>query len=758
MPMESMNLSLPQISSNDESFYERLRSFIKQYESILEARAQATGKYFDAEAKRKTVITESYIYSPGHCEPLSRKEISQIIGSSQQTVSNKREDFCILCRNILINGVTDEGISADAQLVEDIRSISNSIGNTVTLQSFDDKTGITDAKTRLFFCDLLGMRISDDKQYTQVVSQKSVNAICEKLDILLSYFRRNVINIRYKEDVLPFLRKTFDTELAEAFDSLICHSKEFIWKTIDGTDYVALRWDLLRDRAPRVCWILHELGADSIKTAVFKDDVKKLYFRYSKRFGERQKELPDTILPTAQRQDCWKPYPLGKTQFWMNRDNISFEFNLDEYARKYVLDHPSDLEGFIKRAEFDGYSRLYKRPSSIPDAFYRMGGRVDKRKLRDMSGGRTNYSENEKAERIQFARRILEEKASPMRQPDLVAEVVKNYPNLNEITFKKWIQLNPKIFSYKEGKGRMSAIISLIGMDMSVKPMTYRQKVKEEAVKYLMEIKDHIAQKIAIYSHFSKDIPEGINKDSAISAIFGDKELFIRDDKTIRLTDFVINEEKSKSPSISDTLQPRPYVLDKLYKPSYEWESLKPLLFKELHAEFRVDPSFDLNKHLDRMYNIMAMGESKIPHNSIFHDLLSAIPDFFNKVLADDRKRSLRDNCDKCLEPFMKSFYSLKYNSDLVSDVIHDFHLKDNGAGLGQICSYFEKNLMILPYQDFVPKDGLEYYIKRCINESKSKRNIEIGHAGYYIDTSDHSVMNRLCDVISVFVYLASKL
>jgi len=382
---------------------------------------------------------------------------------------------------------------------------------------------------------------------------------------------------------------------------------------------------------------------------------------------------------------------------------------------------------------------------------------VAQRRSRNMVSGRICYSDAEKEKILGSVKKLLENEGMPMFQSDLQDEILAIYPNLNEQTLRGWIKNKTDIFVYTAQKGRSSAIISLVGMKNGRQPRTYRQKIKDEAVKYLFKKEDYKDEKKVVYDYFRKDIPEGINSDSALSAIFGDKDLFNRNDSIIRLTNYVIEEEQAKVLPILDTDKTRTVIIDKLYTPSYEWESLKPMLYKELHAEFRIEPSFNLEKNLETMFEIMAYGDKKISKNSIFHGLLSSLPDFFKKELAEDRKIALRDSCDKCLEPYFKSFYELKYGRDLISDIVYDYHLLNNSAGLGTICKYFEENLAILPYQNHVPNYSLELYIKKCLNESKSKRNSEIGHPDYYVDLSDHSVMNRICEVFSVFVYIASK-
>lgn len=74
--------------------------------------------------------------------------------------------------------------------------------------------------------------------------------------------------------------------------------------------------------------------------------------------------------------------------------------------------------------------------------------------------------------------------------------------------------------------------------------------------------------------------------------------------------------------------------------PSYEWSSLKTALSAQF-VSFFSSRGLKLSNALDNMYCIMSKGDGKVSEDSTFHEMLSALPDYFKGGSLESRIRDM---------------------------------------------------------------------------------------------------------------------
>ena len=165
-----------------------------------------------------------------------------------------------------------------------------------------------------------------------------------------------------------------------------------------------------------------------------------------------------------------------------------------------------------------------------------------------------------------------------------------------------------------------------------------------------------------------------------------------------------------------------------------------------------------LSNALDNTNCIMSKGDGKVSEDSTFHEMLSARPAYFKGVLASDREYSLKKDLLINVEPFMKSFYKKRFSSDIVDDIERDWGKARKDIGLATILSYLENECNLLPYKEWYALGSLESRIRDMVKEVLNARNRTIGHAETAQDKTAASIKECVINVLSVMIYISSKL
>lgn len=767
-------MCLPRHCSQYQDFYSMIKQFVLEYQNSRYSSALKRGKHLTSVKNSNTCVHGTYISSSGHQEITPRRDLAVLIGARNGRcvrVDQILASFVNECKEMLLNGNSVDGMCADPQIVAQMRQMYKMLGSTVSIETAKSVTGIKDDKTFGFFCDVLGMRKSEHTEaLIPCISRYSLIKFERNLGKVLKYFRHEVIHIRVDKEFKLFLNKTFseDEETKMMFQDFVRNSSEFIWGKEQGEDVVALRWDLLQYAQAEVCWILYEQGAVDLKTALPSYEIQSLYWQKARRYG-RNERLNDNILSTEQRKLNWRLINVGKSKYWLLRENRNQTFSIDDFVVDYFRhNNNDDWDGFKLAVESEGFDSIYDE-TSIKNAFYRNGGRIGRYGTRQCDAV-NRYAPELIEEILDTTDTILDENGGLMQFSELYNEILKNYPDLNRATFLQWVKGKNDRYDYNPGKGRQSSIIARSGNPNKNHSLSYRSKIKHLAVEYLLSKNDYSEKRSIIYNLFKKEVPSSVLVAPALSSIFGDTELFQRrpvdgnGEVLITLQPDVVEMEMAKRPSRAEEVEKNSGITEEqaavIYKksPQYEWEGLKETLKKQLYRPFNLKLGFDMEKALNAMYYIMANGEDKVKESSAFHLLLSALPDHYNHMLAADREAHLKDDCTSVTETYLRNFYRLKYKSDLNKDIAMDYNKRPTDIGLGTILIYFDSYLNILPYKSFQQKGGLEYTIKESIWRIAPARIEEVGHKKNFQDRSAITIETRIHDVLSLFAFLANKL
>lgn len=269
--------------------------------------------------------------------------------------------------------------------------------------------------------------------------------------------------------------------------------------------------------------------------------------------------------------------------------------------------------------------------------------------------------------------------------------------------------------------------------------------------------KTTMARAVALLSSSLRSAYEEVSRNERDTKTFVKKE-----DKMgivwISLTPLTLSREKAAmSETISREEEMRKYLKLLQDAPSYEWSSLKAALSAQF-VSFFSSRGLKLSSALDNMYCIMSKGDGKVSEDSTFHEMLSALPDYFKGVLASDREYSLKKDLLINVEPFMKSFYKKRFSSDIVDDIERDWGKARKNIGLATILSYLENECNLLPYKEWYALGSLESRIRDMVKEVLNARNRTIGHAETEQDKTAASIKECVINVLSVMIFISSKL
>lgn len=755
-------VTLPIAYDDSKHFVENARAFVRDlYETI--SSGSEVPAYRNAFT---TTVREIYVYNRYHPDCTSIETLSKDLKCTGSNIDFKVQTFKGYIRSLLEGKrveIFDVVFKADPRMISHFENLAKRVGNTISVDTFKRKTGADDQRTLTFLSDALGMTLSTGVSGKKIpcVSKCPVKLIDKNIGTLVDYFRKNVIHIRYEADFKPFLKSTFSSEpqLVSAFDSLVNHSDEFIWNEEEGEKVVALRWDLLEYMPPRICWLLYENGAVDFRTSLSGSDLVKLYNIKARRIGDPT-VTEDQLHPTHFVRDCWRIMPVGKKGYWRLRNSAYESFDIDAYASGYITKVSStDLDGFLHRAEEDGIARIYDI-SGLRTAFSRNGGKSS-------SKGKIvkkvkHWSEEQIRDILDFAEEVLSENDKSMPVPSLVRELQKLYPELNVGTCQMYLKTRPGSFDFLKRSGNQANIITLKGHRHLV-PETYRDRIRKCAIADIICSEDNAIERSALYEKYCGYVPAGLHSTAALSKIFGDTKTFVKkEDKMgivwISLTPLTLSREKAAmSETISREEEMRKYLKLLQDAPSYEWSSLKAALSAQF-VSFFSSRGLKLSSALDNMYCIMSKGEGKVSEDSTFHEMLSALPDYFKGVLASDREYSLKKDLLINVEPFMKSFYKKRFSSDIVDDIERDWGKARKNIGLATILSYLENECNLLPYKEWYALGSLESRIRNMVKEVLNARNRTIGHAETEQDKTAASIKECVINVLSVMIYISSKL
>ena len=756
-------LVLPENASSYNSFYDRIVAFIKEYGDELMNRQSGlfTRQEIETRKKRAKVFKETFEYSKTHCTPTDRGVIASSLGITRQMVDYIMKDVIEECRSCMAGNQVDR-VKADPVLISEFIALKQKAGEMISRKSFIEYVGLKseDEKTLEFLASMLDMKIMEDYGIIPVIARSDVlHDYYRQFGRVVDFFRNEVIGIRVDYELKDRLNKIKNSDLRDSIRSLILNSEEFV-KYQDGNDEaVALRWDLLLYKSPRLCWILFENKAFDYGSAMHESDLIKAYNNYAKRFGIKDK-MTKTKLPSANiSPDCWKLMTLGKIGYWKIRQSKSEEYDLDSIIRNFIKTNGADsYDGFIKYAKSSGQYRFYSSENSLRTRFTGNGGVIKRQKNSNLKTVRLTTQERQY--RYDFIVKFLTNKNATCARTEVCQALLQQFPGTSVGTACLFIDeliRKKKINSAIKGKVKY---ISALSVPISF-PRTVADIVLDKSIDIIWASPNHEILSRDLIPQLKPLLPSSVNSPNTFisKVLHGDKRIIFtgpRGHATLGLSKVAQAEMARKTPMTTSA----PAVT---VNPTYNASPVQLKLdINELKATIKKQFSFELQgygidevKAVNNLIMVIGMGQA-ISDSFSFYDLLTYIPEHYKGVLSIDRERTLKKDSLALVERFLKNYYELKYKSDVVKDIQVQWNM-NKGVGLSTIISYLEQTYGLLPYKMTTYITIEERKVKAMVKEVVDARNWQVGHQGQYMDGSKYNLEKLIHDSFFVMLYVSSK-
>ena len=498
------------LGKNPESdaFVDRLKAFIRGFLEI---------KLKSAPPVSQVVFRESFVPQPFHTGLPDDEKLASQFGVTGQTIRNKRKQYVDECRDLLLDGKIVDSYSADPSLVSDVKAFKDSFGGGISYETARRLTGISDDRTFYFLLRLFDLTsvTRDDVKIPAVLPNKQVNPYSVKIGRVIDFFRKETICIRFEEDVVPALKKiTKDEGLFEIFKSVILRSDEFVHYQVQGQDFIALRWDLLHFLPQRVCWIVFQEKAFDLKSAVSSDRIVTLY--NSREYAGKYKEsrIDRDQIRASQLNTCWRLMNIGKQEYWMIRNSKDDEFDIESFAKDLQMTRMTYAQ-YIQAAKVSGLIPIYPETTV---ANYYLGGNNDRCRY----DWPTLLDETEAMIKAQNA---------PLKSTFIIVALYHNHQlsspfnSVSQLFLANIKRESNRFVTQSCDSPRDGTWVALPGMMF---PKSYREKIREKAVDYLLKSPDYTMKRSDLYDRVESMVPPDRVKTSSLQSIFDDIDTFVK--------------------------------------------------------------------------------------------------------------------------------------------------------------------------------------------------------------------------------------
>ena len=194
---------------------------------------------------------------------------------------------------------------------------------------------------------------------------------------------------------------------------------------------------------------------------------------------------------------------------------------------------------------------------------------------------------------------------------------------------------------------------------------------------------------------------------------------------------------------------PKPAVAS---SPSIDWKATFAAIMSKV-PETKAFPSLIANA--DKVFDIMKGGDTVLRHNNVFLSWLPNLTEYDS--MTSWGKDSFRKSVLLTVEVFISSFYQMKNNSDLCTDILYDPTFSVRGSiGLGTMLAYLG-HISLIPKARAPHRPGsIEEAFCKASTAVVPARN-DVGHPGITVDLKESEMSAQIHDALLLFLYLASK-
>lgn len=756
---DSKVLVLPSNASSYSGFYERVKAFIVEFGVELVRPTSNLSQFgYEAQKKRATIFKETFEYNRNHCAPTSRDVIASHLHLSRQRIDQLLGELTLECRDCL-TGKQIGRVIADPLLVSEFDALKCVAGGMISRPSFLKYSGLIpqDGRTLEFLVSMLDMMVMENEQVRIpiITANGLLTDYTGTITNVLDYFREEVIGIRPDIELKAKLDEIEDKNLRKAILSLVMNSEEFV--KYNDNQYVTLRWDHLKTRPARICWILYENKAFEYSSAISEKDLVKLYNAYARQYGERT--ITKDQLPSTKAGDCWKIMTLGRSGFWKIRRWRGEDYSLDSIVRDYIKNNGvNSFDGFLNYIKTSGQDRFYK-PSTVRTRWRYCGGKIKQSPSQRTVNTHIRYTDKEKQNRYDFILNFLSSLNAQCTLSELYKEFLGQYPGTNEATFRSWVKdlYNNKKINYVRGTGQRPSYVFSRSVSITL-PRTPANDIADKAVDIIWDSSTHEILSRDLTPLLMSLVPISINspKTYISKALHNDKRLIFKGSQghsSVGLTRAtMIDLARKKTVVYSQSESPSINAVSKQTL-KLDIPELKSCLIKEFSGVLK-DYGIDSRKAVDSLITILGMGQT-ISENFSFYDALTYVPAHYNGTLASDREFYLMKDSLALVERFLKNYHELKYGEDVVAAI----QIKSGttkSAGLGEIITYLEKEYDLLPYKK-IYNSKEERKVLYLVKDVVKERNKMYGHPDQYKNLTKYLLETNIYNSFFVMLYVSSK-
>lgn len=245
-------VTLPSNYDAGRPFIDNARAFIKDLHDTVVSEG-------DNSSISKTsfayTIKEIYVYNPNHPECASYADIARKFNCTSFNINYKLLTMKKHLRS-LFKGETveieDVCFRADPRMISDLERFADTVGSTISVESFKRKSGASDGRTLSFLTDILGMNTTAGVSGKKIpcVSKHPQKLIDTSIGTLLEFLPARICRILFDNNCIDYRSAISDSELTKLYN---IRARQF------GVSLISER-NLSASLCSKACWRIMTVG------------------------------------------------------------------------------------------------------------------------------------------------------------------------------------------------------------------------------------------------------------------------------------------------------------------------------------------------------------------------------------------------------------------------------------------------------------------------------------------------------------------
>ena len=245
-------VTLPSNYDAGRPFIDNARAFIKDLHDTVVSEG-------DNSSISKTsfayTIKEIYVYNPNHPECASYADIARKFNCTSFNINYKlltmRKHLRSLFKGETVD-IEDVCFRADPRMISDLERFADTVGSTISVESFKRKSGASDGRTLSFLTDILGMNTTAGVSGKKIpcVSKHPQKLIDTSIGTLLEFIPARICRILFDNNCIDYRSAISDSELTKLYN---IRARQF------GVSLISER-NLSASLCSKACWRIMTVG------------------------------------------------------------------------------------------------------------------------------------------------------------------------------------------------------------------------------------------------------------------------------------------------------------------------------------------------------------------------------------------------------------------------------------------------------------------------------------------------------------------